>query len=313
MAAAQASGNQGSANRALSVQDAKAELDLMIQIDTSGAIQQFQKWYRAYDRALEGLDEEKVAIILRELGRSSVGTPASSRHAAWKVAQSSLRFVRRWMRNKKNWSDAFQSPYGENHMPYMPTSTALLALRYLDLGTANLPETIQKQFNAASLGWHLSGTGEPPDWWVGAKLDDEDWRRRYMQPAAKARRISLNFGPISHYMVLSFRGDATKLNNAAVEQTEPNLNGNERKSKRRAASPDNERESRRRAPSPDYERKSRRPALSPDYEGEPFETDCMRSCRAAQEAVERSTEELQRRMEEREVFYAKLRSGWPWE
>ncbi len=266
MAAAQASGNQGSANRALSVQDAKAELDLMIQMDTSGATQQFQEWHRAYDPNLEGLDEEKVAIILRELGRSSVGTPASSRHAAWKVAQSSLRFVRRWMRNKNNWSDAFQSPYGENHMPYMPTSTALLALRYLDLGTANLPETIQKQFNAASLGWHLSRTGEPPDWWVGAKLDDEDWRIRYMQPAAKPRRIFLNFGPISHYMVLSFRGDATKLNTAVVEQTESNVNDNEGKSRRRDPSPDYEGKSRRRAPSPDYERRSRRRTPSPDYE-----------------------------------------------
>ena len=51
----------------------------------------------------------------------------------------------------------------------------------------------------------------------------------------------------------------------------------------------------------------------PDYEGEPFEIDCIRSCRAAQEAVERSTEELQRLMEKRQVFYEELRSDWPLE
>ena len=89
-----------------------------------------------------------------------------------------------------------------------------------------------------------------------------------MEPAANVKRISLNFELISHYMVLSFRGDATKLGNAAVKQTKPNLypNDNEREAKRRAPSPDYERKSKRRAPSPDYERESRRRDPSPDYE-----------------------------------------------
>ncbi len=230
----------------LSVQDAHAVLNSMMRAETSGAIRRFQDWHRLYVGNLEGMDENKVGIILMELGRSPI-TSAPSRHLAWRTAQTSLNHVRRWMRNKKDWRAAVQPPSGPmERMPFIANSTALSALRYLDLNTAHVPDAIQKKVDAASLGWHLHGTGEPPEWWAGAQLDDEGWRARYMKPAPKIKpRVRLDGRLLTRCMVISLGGDVRKLDNAAA-QTEPKP-----RPKHAGDDLDNEREPKRPAPSLD--------------------------------------------------------------
>lgn len=167
----------------MSREQARLELETIIQSDHTRAASRFYDWHSRHDRGLDGMSLENATDILQELGRSIAHSPSS--HALWRSTQVALRTITEWKWSQKAWKDT------ATRMPYLPKSQSLAALAYLDVTNRHIPRTISWQFREAGLHWYPV-RAPPTAWWHGAELDDDQWRSQHMHQGPKTK-IALHF------------------------------------------------------------------------------------------------------------------------
>ncbi|KAK3901304.1 hypothetical protein C8A05DRAFT_35024 [Staphylotrichum tortipilum] len=117
-----------------------------------------------------------VAVI-GELSRSA-GYEAARNHTIHKRIMETLALFRSAVADHDHWTDVWDRKTPT--MPRIPTSARLQALRYLDLDLGvGVDAPLAARFHDSQLRWYFDGTA-PPRFWEGAKLDDPEFRERYM-------------------------------------------------------------------------------------------------------------------------------------
>ncbi|KAL2165763.1 hypothetical protein VTG60DRAFT_3857 [Thermothelomyces hinnuleus] len=110
-----------------------------------------------------------ATVILGEIGRSL--QVAQANHALWKSTVGALKALTNWKRHHRHWQDAARVA----SLPFLPRVNSLRAIAYLDPRDRFIPDSIVRNLQRLELLWYIDNM-EPPAFWTGANLDDEEWR-----------------------------------------------------------------------------------------------------------------------------------------
>ncbi len=141
-----------------------AELERLIQLNP--AVRKYVQYQWNVNREFQDFDQPEV--IVEQL---------SNNNQIWESAHDALADIHNQKGDCKQWNEVWDE---KRKMPRLPTSAQLQALRYTctERG-ADLSELLSTKFDEAELLWFIDG-GSPPAFWLGARLDDPDFRESYM-------------------------------------------------------------------------------------------------------------------------------------
>ncbi|KAK4039222.1 hypothetical protein C8A01DRAFT_16777 [Parachaetomium inaequale] len=121
-----------------------------------------------------------LRVVYGQLSRSAAGR-RSSAHAAWKTMRDSLTAVQAWMGGHGTWEDAAKV----SKMPHFGSSSELKAVEFIESKQACLPRCLMLPLVQIKLDFLVDpqprGDDEIPDFWRGARLNNPEWRRQFMQ------------------------------------------------------------------------------------------------------------------------------------
>ncbi|KAK4034630.1 hypothetical protein C8A01DRAFT_38889 [Parachaetomium inaequale] len=134
------------------------------------------------NRGLVSFDAAEVIIVILSYSDLRVNPDQWQDHSFWRRTKKTLGKIEVWMDKAVHWAGAFDR---RGRMPWFPCSTDAQALRYLDpYGGLLVPRSVSKLLHGVQLCWMIFGR-PPTEFWASARLDDPEWRRKYMLPVAR--------------------------------------------------------------------------------------------------------------------------------
>ncbi|KAK4106145.1 hypothetical protein N658DRAFT_8218 [Parathielavia hyrcaniae] len=140
------------------------------------------KHYRTRDPP-PWLDLRAVAAQLMRSQRPN------SNHAAWRSLRDSCTRIELWMSGHESWEDAVKG----SKMPHIGTRSEIKVTEFIEGNYACVPKTIKRALAQIKLDFlldsHPPSQDEMPNYWKGAKIDDPQWRSRYMEKGGHSHHI----------------------------------------------------------------------------------------------------------------------------